>query len=231
MKELKKSLFEKAMEWYSKGDKFREAALELFPKEQLEREIENYKKSKVKAELESRDNVLQRLLEKCKKAFPIGTVVYSDDGTDNCPNIIIEEPYIGNTKYGNHIPFSVYEYNIPNEQRKTVLAKALRLYRGEPEYEDSRFTYSIVGLEILLNRIEKPDNFYKYPIINLNEYCGEKLKEKAEAIQRIKDKIEDAENDLKKWKEELAGYESYDPTKLTKEKVKQLVIEDKMKRT
>lgn len=67
-------------------------------------------------------------------------------------------------------------------------------------------------------------------LTNVRKIKYERIKEKVESIQRIKDKIEDAENDLKKWKEELAVYESYDPTKLTKEKVKQLVIEDKMKR-
>ena len=53
-------------------------------------------------------------------------------------------------------------------------------------------------------------------LTNVRKIKYERIKEKAESIQRIKDKIEDAENDLKKWKEELAGYESYDPTKLTK---------------
>ena len=39
-------------------------------------------------------------------------------------------------------------------------------------------------------------------LTNVRKIKYERIKEKVESIQRIKDKIEDAENDLKKWKEE-----------------------------
>lgn len=41
-------------------------------------------------------------------------------------------------------------------------------------------------------------------LTNVRKIKYERIKEKVESIQLIKDKIEDAENDLKKWKEELA---------------------------
>ena len=103
--ELNTNLFDKAMEWYQSGDKGkREAALELFPEDMLEREIDDFKKRNYKEFMKTREEQLRRRLEDAKKIFPMGSLIWSDEGTDNCPNIIVGEPYIGDTQYGSHIP-------------------------------------------------------------------------------------------------------------------------------
>lgn len=84
---MKKSIeisLDKAREWYKKGRELREVALTAFSEKELDEKIEwNYDK----------------LLEKFAKKYPIGTIVWSNDGTDNYPNVIVSKPYLKDVEY------------------------------------------------------------------------------------------------------------------------------------
>lgn len=216
-------LFEKALEWYQSGDKGKkEAALDIFPQDMLEKEIENHRKKKERLKREERDNVLANVLIKSKELFPIGTLVWSDEGTDYCPNIIVSEPYIGTNEYGNHIPYDAYDYNTPPNERKTVLAKTFRLFRGE--FTNERWSYGIVGLENLIHNMNSDSKWVNHkPIVNLEEYYKNEIENKKKRIEQLKDNIERTQKELDKYNEELSELESYNPRNLTKEKVQSII--------
>lgn len=84
---MKKSIeisLDKAIEWYRKGGELREIALTAFSKKELDENIEwDY----------------DELLEQFAKKYPIGTVVWSNDGTDFYPNVIVSKPYLKDVDY------------------------------------------------------------------------------------------------------------------------------------
>ena len=86
-KYMKKTIeisLDKAREWYKRGGELREIALTAFSEKELDEKIEwDYDK----------------LLEKFAKKYPIGTVVWSNDGTDYFPNIIVSKPYLKDVEY------------------------------------------------------------------------------------------------------------------------------------
>ena len=70
---------DKAREWYKKGGELKELALTVFSIKELDENIEwNYDK----------------LLKKFAEKYPSGTVVWSNDGTDHYPHIIVSKPYL-----------------------------------------------------------------------------------------------------------------------------------------
>ena len=81
-KRMKKTIeisLDKAREWYKKGGELAEIALTAFSKKELDENIEwDY----------------DELLEKFAKKYPIGTIVWSNDGTDYFPNVIVSKPYL-----------------------------------------------------------------------------------------------------------------------------------------
>ena len=84
---MKKSIeisLDKAREWYKRGGELAEIALTAFSKKELDENIEwDYDK----------------LLEKFAKKYPIGTIVWSNDGTDYFPNVIVSKPYLKDVEY------------------------------------------------------------------------------------------------------------------------------------
>ena len=226
--ELNTNLFDKAMEWYQSGDKGkREAALELFPEDMLEREIDDFKKRNYKEFMKTREEQLRRRLEDAKKIFPMGSLIWSDEGTDNCPNIIVGEPYIGDTQYGSHIPDNIYSYEIPYGERKTVLVHTIRISRSDIVGNDLKYAKGIVGLEKLMVNMEKP--FLKrYPckesyFIKLEEYYKSENEEKNNNLNNLKKSISTCEERIQELKTTLSEWENYDPNSLTKEKINKLV--------
>jgi hypothetical protein len=226
--ELETNLFDKAMEWYQSGDKGkREAALELFPEDMLKKEIEGFKKRNKQERLKERDLDLERKLSSAKKMFPIGTLIWSDEGTDSCPNLIVSEPYIGNTKYGTHIPYGIYEYSDEKEVKKTILVHTVRIYRSEIESDHPEWYRSVVGLERLMDNMEKPLD-QRYPVkgsyfIELDEYHKSEEVERNNYLNNLKESISEYEEKLQKFKKDLSTWESYDPNSLTKEKINEIV--------
>ena len=86
-KYMKKTIeisLDKAREWFKRGGELREIALTAFSTKELDENIEwDYDK----------------LLEKFAKKYPIGTVVWSNDGTDFYPNVIVSKPYLKDVEY------------------------------------------------------------------------------------------------------------------------------------
>ena len=81
-KRMKKTIeisLDKAREWFKRGGELKEIALTAFSKKELDENIEwDYNK----------------LLAEFAKKYPIGTIVWSNDGSDNYPNVIVSKPYL-----------------------------------------------------------------------------------------------------------------------------------------
>lgn len=219
--ELSVSLFDKAMEWYQSGNPGKkEAAIELFPEDMLEKEIDNYKRRNKKERKILREIELKNVLERAKKMFPIGTLVWSDDGTDGCPNLIIGEPYIGSTKYNTHIPYNKYEFD--DNDRETVLVNTLRIFRNQVD-DDNPLYKAKVGLEILLENYDNPNEYNKNPFIDLDDYHKTQAKKREDEIKRLKDNISHYKEMLDQQTEELAELEAYDPYGLNEDLIQEIL--------
>ena len=216
-------LLEKALTWYQKGDPgYKAAALELFSKDVLDSKLEAFNKKVNDEFATNRDEELERVLEECKKKFPIGTLIWSDDYCDHLPNIVISEPYISVSEY--HIPYDKYRYSFKGE-KKTVICKTLRVYRNE--ILSGQCGGSIVGLETCLINTQKwkerGDTYWKNHFVDLEKFHKDEIEDKEKSIKNLQSWIKRDEESLAESKKELAGYEAYDPTLLTEDKVKKLV--------
>lgn len=227
--ELETNLFDKAMEWYQSGDHGKkEAALELFPEDLLESEIENFKKRNKKERLKARDEELKTVLERCKKMFPVGTLVWSDDSySDINPLLIVGEPYIGSTKYNSHVPDSKYHYwEDKDVEHKTVLAHAIRICHGSVDTESMSWTKVNAGLEKILIEMDKPKEKRfgeKDYFVKLKDYVNKEKALREKEISQLKSDIGRYQEQIDKWKEKLNMWELYNPADLTETKLKQLL--------
>ena len=206
-------LFEKAIEWYRKGGDYRRAACELFS----EKELEKYENERKKSMMTDRDKMLQKMLVRCKKLFPIGSLIQSHDGTDHLPNLTISEPYI---KYVKHLPFCVdYSSDYKDGERKTIFVDTVRILRNEP------YGKSQVCLEQLLYYMDLPDgdNFKKKGFIDLKEYEKKQIEKKNEELTYLKTLAEKIEQDLDDTKKNIAEVEAYNPSELTEQKLKEIL--------
>jgi hypothetical protein len=221
--ELAGNLFDKALKWYTSGDSGkRAAALELFPESVLKSAIDDFKKRDREERRKARNKELQEVLAECKKLFPIGTPIVSDDGTDHCVNIIVEEPHIASVQYR----FPSGKYDFDETDRKSVIAKTVRLeYYGNDVIEGG-WGRSYVGLEKCLINM-KSDTEYAYPtkehIIDLDKFHQEKTKERNDEIADLKKKIEEHQSEIEKLTKNLNELLAYDPYELTPEKIQEIV--------
>ena len=207
------NLFEKAIEWYRKGGDYRRAACELFS----EKELEKYENERKKSMMTDRDKMLQKMLVRCKKLFPIGSLIQSHDGTDHLPNLTISEPYI---KYVKHLPFCVdYSSDYKDGERKTIFVDTIRILRNEPCGK------SQVCLEQLLYYMDIPDgdNFKKKGFIDLKEYEKKQIEKKNDELTYLKTLAEKIEQDLDDTKKSIAEVEAYNPSELTEQKLKEIL--------
>lgn len=217
--ELETTLFDKAIKWYMSGDSGKKAAaLDLFPENMFKSEIENFKKRDKEERYKAREQELQKVLKRCQKLFPAGTIMWSDDGTDECPNILISDPYIGKSEY--HVPWDKYAYD--EKDRKTVLAKAIRIYHNEPVGKEKVQAY-LIGLEICLDNMDNPSEYHRNSyVIDLKKYHKDEQEKRERGIQTYTNFIEDKKKQLKDLEKELKEWQDYDPTQLTKKKVEEL---------
>lgn len=226
--ELETNLFDKAMEWYQSGNSGkREAALELFPESLLKSEIENFKKRNKKERLKLREETLKKMLERAKETFPIGSLIWSDDGCDHLLHLIVGEPYIGATQYNTHIPDDVYHYWEDNDvERKTVLVHTIKIYHGEVEGNCERWGRGIVGLEKLLVNSDKPID-YRFPkrpmFVDLKEYYITEENDRQKHIDSLEEKINRWQKEINEWTKELSEWRYYDPRNLTEDKLKEIL--------
>ena len=206
-------LFEKAIEWYRKGGDYRRAACELFS----EKELEAYENGRKKNMMADRDKMLQEMLIRCKKLFPIGSLIQGDDFADHLPNLTISEPYIQYVKY---LPLCVnYSSEYKDGERKTIFVDTVRIRRNEPCGK------SQVCLEQLLYYMDKPDgdNFKKKGFIDLKEYEKKQIEKKNEELTYLKTLAEKIEQDLDDTKKSIAEVEAYNPSELTEQKLKEIL--------
>ena len=206
-------LFEKAIEWYRKGGDYRRAACELFS----EKELEAYENGRKKNMMADRDKMLQKMLVRCKKLFPIGSLIQGDNLADRLPNLTISEPYIQYVKY---LPLCVnYSSEYKDGERKTIFVDTVRIRRNEPCGK------SQVCLEQLLYYMDKPDgdNFKKKGFIDLKEYEKKQIEKKNEELTYLKTLAEKIEQDLDDTKKSIAEVEAYNPSELTEQKLKDIL--------
>ena len=221
-KEDNPELYHKALDWYTKTEPgYKKAALDLFSEDELKAGVDEYKVQKKKELAKERQEFLQKTLERSKKIFPIGTLVWSHESSDRCANIIISEPYLGK----GYPLVTHFHYGLEDEGI-TVFADSLRVgyFKNElitPVRKDK------VCLENCLYYMDKDKNnqFYRNHIIDLKEYHKKKAKDKSDEIARLDKNIKQYEEQLKRQKEELAVVEAFDPNGLTEEKIKQLIKE------
>ena len=207
------NLFEKAIEWYRKGGDYRRAACELFS----EKELEAYENGRKKNMMADRDKMLQKMLVRCKKLFPIGSLIQGDNLADRLPNLTISEPYIQYVKY---LPLCVnYSSEYKDGERKTIFVDTVRIRRNEPCGK------SQVCLEQLLYYMDKPDgdNFKKKGFIDLKEYEKKQIEKKNEELTYLKTLAEKIEQDLDDTKKSIAEVEAYNPSELTEQKLKEIL--------
>ena len=206
-------LFNKAIEWYRKGGDYRRAACELFS----EKELEAYENGRKKNMMADRDKMLQEMLIRCKKLFPIGSLIQGDNLADRLPNLTISEPYIQYVKY---LPLCVnYSSEYKDGERKTIFVDTVRIRRNEPCGK------SQVCLEELLYYMDKPDgdNFKKKGFIDLKEYEKKQIEKKNEELTYLKTLAEKIEQDLDDTKKSIAEVEAYNPSELTEQKLKEIL--------
>ena len=206
-------LFNKALEWYRKGGDYRRAACELFS----ENELETYENERKKNMMVDRDKMLQEMLIRCKKLFPIGSLIQGDNLADRLPNLTISEPYIQYVKY---LPLCVnYSSEYKYGERKTIFVDTVRIRRNEPCGK------SQVCLEQLLYYMDKPDgdNFKKKGFIDLKEYEKKQIEKKNEELTYLKTLAEKIEQDLDDTKKSIAEVEAYNPSELTEQKLKDIL--------
>ena len=206
-------LFNKALEWYRKGGDYRRAACELFS----ENELETYENERKKNMMVDRDKMLQEMLIRCKKLFPIGSLIQGDNLADRLPNLTISEPYIQYVKY---LPLCVnYSSEYKDGERKTIFVDTVRIRRNEPCGK------SQVCLEQLLYYMDKPDgdNFKKKGFIDLKEYEKKQIEKKNEELTYLKTLAEKLEKDLDDTKKSIAEVEAYNPSELTEQKLKEIL--------
>ena len=206
-------LFNKALEWYRKGGDYRRAACELFS----ENELETYENERKKNMMVDRDKMLQEMLIRCKKLFPIGSLIQGDNLADRLPNLTISEPYIQYVKY---LPLCVnYSSEYKDGERKTIFVDTVRIRRNEPCGK------SQVCLEQLLYYMDKPDgdNFKKKGFIDLKEYEKKQIEKKNEELTYLKTLAEKIEQDLDDTKKSIAEVEAYNPSELTEQKLKEIL--------
>ena len=214
------SLLDRVLGWYRSADPGKKAAaLELFPEEKLESEMDAYLKRKKKQDILDREQTLQEKLERCRKLFPIGTLVWNDEYSDHCPNIIISEPYIGESD-SYHMPYSINS-NLPNT---TILAKTMRIFHGNEI--DEKYSPSIIGLEKCLDNMiarEPGDSFYRNHIINLKDFYKEEFDKRSKEIERCEKLIADYQKQIDSINESLRHTREYNPKNLNAEFIKNVV--------
>lgn len=214
-----KNLFDLAMGWYRSGDSGKKAAaLDLFPENMLEKEIEEYRKRDDEERIKLREENLQKMLERCKKLFQIGDLIQSPDGTDHLPNLIISEPRIQKVEY---LPCSVEDsWKYQDSEKYTIVVDTVRLYMNEPLDRKSK-----VCLEALLYYMDKPkdDTFRKNGFIDLKEYAEKQVEKKNEELKKLREREQRSLKDLKDLQSEIKELEDYDPTLLTKEKIYEII--------
>ena len=174
MKKTIEISLDKAREWYKKGGELKEIALTAFSKKELDENIEwDYDK----------------LLEQFSKKYPIGTIVWSNDGTDYFPNVIVSKPYLKDVEYWSM-------YNIKKHivfDTKRILLTGVRgshiEIRDKCEFE-----------EIKIHSYSHPECF------NYKKWKEQYISEHNKFIEHWTNTIDDYNKDIKRLTQQILDY-------------------------
>ena len=207
--------FKHAVGWYIKGGDYRQAALELFDKKELEKAVCKYEIEEHEKLINERERILKKQLEYCKEHFPIGTLIRSDDGTDRCLNIVVGEPYIGEHDY--HWPQFVSNWRFGNH--RTVLVNTVRVSFNKV------IGKSIVCLENLLHYLQKDKNdpFYREVFVTLDGYHDSENKYRNSNLDDLGSRITRCKNELNELNANYNMYCDYNPEAFTQETIDEIV--------
>ena len=196
------------------------AALELYSENQLRSAIKNYRERKKKQRKRNRENELKEKLERCKKMFPLGLLIWSDDGTDVLPNVVVSEPYIGVSEWHR---YHYSDYYLDDDKR-TILVDTVRICMDGPFWTKNKHQ---VCLENVLHFMDLPDDnpYQKNYIINLKKYYEDKKKEREKYIARYNKLIDDYQKQIDECTKTRKEYEDWDPTKVTEEYAQEILAE------
>lgn len=176
-KSMKKSIeisLDKAREWYKKGGELREIALTAFSEKELDENIElDYDK----------------LLEKFAKKYPIGTIVWSNDGTDHYPHIIISKPYLKDIEYWS--VFNIKKHIVFDTKRilLTGICGSHIEIRDKREFD-----------EIKIQSYSHPDDF------NYKKWKQQYISEHNKFIEHWTDIIDKYNKDIKNLTQQILDY-------------------------
>ena len=173
---MKKSIeisLDKAREWYKKGGELAEIALTAFSKKELDENIEwDY----------------DELLEQFAKKYPIGTIVWSNDGTDYFPNIIVSKPYLKDVDWS---VFNIKKHIVFDTKRilLTGICGSHIEIRDKREFD-----------EIKIHSYSHPDSF------NYKKWKEQYISEHNKFIEHWTDTIEKYNKDIKNLTQQIFDY-------------------------
>ena len=174
MKKIIEISLDKAREWYKKGGELKKLALTAFSKDELDENIKwDYDK----------------LLEKFAKKYPIGTIVWSNDGTDEYPNVIVSKPYLKDVDYWSM--YNIKKHIVFDTKRilLTGICGSHIVIRDRCEFE-----------EIKINSYAHPEGF------NYKKWKQKYISEHNRLIEHWTDTIEKYNQEIKNLTQQIFDY-------------------------
>ena len=174
MKKIIEISLDKAREWYKKGGELKKLALTAFSKDELDENIKwDYDK----------------LLEKFAKKYPIGTIVWSNDGTDEYPNVIVSKPYLKDVDYWSM--YNIKKHIVFDTKRilLTGICGSHIVIRDRCEFE-----------EIKINSYAHPEGF------NYKKWKEKYISEHNRLIEHWTDTIEKYNQEIKNLTQQIFDY-------------------------
>ena len=174
MKKIIEISLDKAREWYKKGGELKKLALTAFSKDDLDENIKwDYDK----------------LLEKFAKKYPIGTVLWSNDGTDEYPNVIVSKPYLKDVDYWSM--YNIKKHIVFDTKRilLTGICGSHIVIRDKCEFE-----------EIKINSYAHPEGF------NYKKWKEKYISEHNRLIEHWTDTIEKYNQEIKNLTQQIFDY-------------------------
>ena len=175
MKKIIEISLDKAREWYKKGGELKKLALTAFSKNELDDENIEWD--------------YDELLEKFAKKYPIGTIVWSNDGTDEYPNIIVAKPYLKDVEYWSM--YNIKKHIVFDTKRilLTGICGSHIVIRDRCEFE-----------EIKINSYAHPEGF------NYKKWKEKYISEHNRLIEHWTDTIEKYNQEIKNLTQQIFDY-------------------------
>lgn len=187
-----------AIEWYNGfDDTLREFAKKAFSEDKLSNGIIGKNKKHV-------DNIYIE----CKKMFPIGTLVWSDEGSDKLPHIIMSEPFIDKTVNQSSYHAVTIPMGCPRELHESVYVHTVRFNMDGYKQKD------IINIEDVLRQHRDKSRFHRNMIIDPAEYEKDFKETIIKAINRRQSEIQQYTDKIQNYQDEIAELENMKPAKI-----------------